>query len=512
MKKILSILLVLSMCITLVSCTKENKEEEYYPEIQMKKGVINLQMRDPDILDPILTGKLSVRDALLTVYEPLFNVTDTFALEPVLAETFAFNEGATVMTLKLKEGVLWHNNHVLTADDVIYTVNRIKENPSSSYYLNLEKLERAEKLSDYEVVFYLTGSYALFVYNLYFPIMHVNEDVASCVGTGPYRFKETDGKQLVLEKNTAWHMGEVKNDGVKFIYMKTTEMAQEAFSSGKIHAVTKNMLDTENFAIKGSHTKHIYTNGLFEFMGFNNTQGVFTDPLIRNAASHAINRDELAQLFDGATPSAFPVMRGSSAFSPVFETVNYSGDYAREIIFSAGWIDYDGDGVPSKMLNGMLRDLSVTIIVATQDSVRVQAAEMIKNHLTQAGFKVNVDVVDITAYNTRIYGGEFDIFLGAVYYDSPYDMTHLLTSSGPINYMGYRSGRMDDAIKLFSSSPDIDTATLAFSKIQSIYNEEQPIAGVVFRNSYVLTNSSVEGEINPFPYSPYANISNWIIK
>lgn len=511
MKKIISFILAAVLALPLSACNGNNAAENDKEENTQENGIINLQMRDPDILDPIKTEKKSVRSALLCVYEPLFNITENFALENVLAETYAFNESATVMTLKIKEGVLWHNNHVFTADDVVYTVEKIKSNPKSSYYLNLEKLDRAEKQGDYEVVFYLKEPYSLFVYNLYFPIMHTGSEEESLMGTGPYRFSETDGKQLVLTKNTAWHMGGVDNDGVRFIYMKTSAMAQEAFSSGKIHAVTCDMIDAENFAIKESNKKYTYPDGLFEFVGFNNTAGLFKDAALRRAASNAIDRSLLSEVFEGVG-AAFPVMQGSEAFSPIFESVNYGADYAMEIIFSSGWRDGDNDGTLKKAIDGEITELSVSLLVSDQDAKRVLAAEKIKEQLEAAGFGVKTEVVDITEYNTRVWGGEFDMFMGAVYYNSPYDMTELLSSSGKVNYMGYKDTQMDDALKLFLSSDNIDTSAVAFSKIQALYNDQQPIAALAFRTEYVLTNTAVEGEVAPFPYSPYANVSKWKLR
>ena len=512
MKKIISGILIICLFILTCSCTNDNKSQQEGDFITVQEGVINLQMRDPDILDPIKTQKQSVRNGLLTIYEPLYNITEEFGLEPNLATEYTFNDDSTVLSVKLKEGVLWHNNHVFTADDVVYTVEKIKNTPSSSYYINLEKLAYAQKISDYEVAFVLSEPYALFVYNLYFPIMHVNTSYEDFVGTGPYRFIENDGKELVLGKNMAWHMGEVKNDGVKFIYMKSTRMAQEAFSSGKLHGVTMDMLDTENFAIKESHVRNMYPTGLFEFMGFNTTKGVFTDPLLRQAASNALDRDDLAAVYQPSVGASFPVMKGSRAFSPTFETVEYGAEYASEVIFSAGWADSDNNGVPDKYIDGEVCDLSVNLIASNQDNKRAKAAEAIKGQLERAGFKVELEILPIDEYNQRIFGGQFDLFLGAIYFQTPYDVRELLKTRGKVNYTGYSSALMDEALSRFVSSGYIDNSTVAFSNVQSLYLTEQPIAGIAFRYSYVLTGKSITGEVKPYPYSPYVNVSEWIIK
>ena len=512
MKKILSWIVVITMVLMLCSCMKKGEVENEEGVEEIQNGIINLQMRDPDTLDVLLTEKQSVRDALLTIYEPLFNITDKFTLENVLAEKYAFNENCTALTVKIKEGVLWHNNRVFSADDVIYTVEKIKSSPKSSYYLNVEKVDNVKKINDYEVVFYLTEPYSLFVYNLYFPIMQTNADGEACIGTGPYLLKENDGKQLLLLKNPVWHKGEVKNDGVKFIFLRTSAMAQEAFSSGKIHAVTNTVLDTENFAIKESNNKYNFPNGLFEFIGFNTTNGIFAEEEMRRAAAYAVDREELAQAFDSATVSPFPVMKGSDDFTPIYETVDYSSEYAMEIIFSAGWRDNDNDGVFEKNTQSGEEELKVSFLVADQDKLRVEAAKKIAEQLSRAGFAVSMECVNITEYNTRIAGGEFDMFLGAVYYKSPYDMKEIMATGGKVNYTGFSDKAMDEAIELFSSASDLDTATVAFSKIQSVFNQKQPITGIVFRNSFIVTSETLEGDFCPYPYSPYVNVFEWTVK
>lgn len=518
-KKLLIVIMLIVLCLS--GCKGDTTPTEptggAAAEMAVKtegdlKSIIHLQMRDADVLDPILTKHQSVRDGLLTVFEPLFNVNESFGAEKVLAETYAFNDNATIMTLKIKEGVLWHNGHAFTADDVIFTVNKIKAHPESSYYINLETVDRVEKQNEYTVVFYLNRPNAHLIYSLYFPIEYRNMDSADrIIGTGPYMFEKTDGKSLTLTKNRSWHGGSADADGVEFIYMRTSKMAEEAFSSGKIHAITKEMLDTENFAIKEDHKKYTYPDGIFEFMGFNANRGIFKDSLIRIAAANAINRQTMERVFDDAIASGFPIMSKSEAFKPSFDANNYSIDYANELIFSAGWTDSDGDGVYDKYDGAEFKRLEFKLVVADRDPRRGQAAEAIKAELEAAGFSVTIELCDIDTYNTRVAGGDYDAFLGAVYYDAPYDISDLLKSDGYVNYQGYQSVDMDNALLAFSSAADENKAPGAFNEVQALFMTHQPLTGLVFRTTYVVTTHSISGNVKPYPYSPYANIANWSV-
>ncbi len=510
MKKLVSILIISAMLVSLCGC--EGKIEEVPTEAETvisEEKIINIQMREADTLDPILTARQSVRDALMTVYEPLFDIDESFTAIPVLAQSYAFNENATVMTLKIKEGVLWHNGQVFTSEDVIYTVNRIKENPQSSYYLNLARVDRVEKLNDYEVVFYLSEPDAFLVHSLYFPIMRANAEVEALTGTGAFMLKEMDGKTISLIKNSAWHRGEALCDGVKILGMRTAEMAQEAFSAGKIHAVTREMLDTENFAIKESNTRHIYPDGMFEFVGFNANEGIFTDALLRIAASNAINRTALEGIYSDARAAGFPIMPGSSAFSPSYELSEYNLDYAREVIFSAGWMDLDNDGKPEKVIDNNWTEMGFSLLVADSDPLRILAAEEVKKSLEEAGFTVHIELENIERYTEKIEEGDYDAFIGAVYCADPYDVSELLYSDGKVNFSGYGSPEMDFAVSELMSATSVDSVSVAFTKLQSLYIAYQPVAGLVFRTSYVVTSPYIEGEVKPYPYSPYANIALW---
>lgn len=520
-RKILAILVALATLLV-SACANDNnptEESDYLPadmavksDDQKAKSIIHLQMREVDVLDPILTSRQSVRDALLTVFEPLFNITDSFGLENVLAQSYAFNSDATMMTLQLKSGVLWHNGHALSADDVVYTVNKIKSHPQSSYYENCECVEKIEKTSESEVVFYLKRPNSNFVYSLYFPIEFRHFDnTETIVGTGAYMFSETDGKSLSLVKNPLWHGGEIGAEGIKFIYMRTSSMAEEAFKSGKLHAITKEMIDTDNFAIKKTYKKYEYPNGMFEFMGFNTNRGIFKNSLVRSAAANAINRSSMEEIFEGVQ-SGFPVMSKSEDFSPNFDLNSYSTDYAKEVVFSAGWSDIDGDGIYERINAEGIEKLQFTLLVSDRGKKRIEAAHALSEQLYEAGFSVTVEICDIETFNSRVAGGEYDAYLASVYTDEPYDVSMLLSGDGAVNYQGYKSEKTDEAILKFESASDRGEKVRAFNEIQSCYSAHQPLTGLVFRTTYVITTSSIKGEVKPYPYSPYANIATWIVE
>lgn len=512
-KKIFSFITAALLLLTAAGCENHTDGEEFnIDDIPSVGGVINLQMRTPDTLDPLLTERQTTRDALLIVYEPLFNVTDNFDIEGVLAESYEFSPDATRLTVKLRSDVRWHNGERFSPDDVIYTVNKIKENPQGSYHKNLEAVESVVKTGDSSVLFKLSRPYHQFVYALYFPIENEGVDAASaCVGTGPYMLSDIDSRRMTLRRFDGWHGTSAYADGINIFFMRTSLMAQEAFSSGKIHAVSGEMLDSENFAIKEGMNKTDYPNGVFEFMGFNTESGIFSDPLLRIAAANAVNRTEVENAYGTGVSSGFPVMTGSAAFSPSYETTSYDAEYAGEVIFSAGWTDIDYDNRPERVTDEGVRELSFTLLVSESSPPRVNAARTVKESLEEAGFTVTLKAVSQEEYNEKIAGGEYDAFIGAVYIYIPYDLSQLLSSEGEVNYFGYKSSDMDSALAALEGAGDNAGFSSAFNAVQSLFIAEQPLTGIIFGNSFVVTQPGIGKDIKPYPYSPYANISKWYL-
>ncbi len=503
---------ILTAAVMLVMCGCARVDEEPDEE-SASGGVIQLQMRVPDTLDVLLTERESVREAMLIVYEPLFDVTENFGIENVLAESYTFSADAMTLTVKLKSNVLWHNGEVLSAKDVVYTVEKIMSNPDSSYYDNLKNLESVAAAGNGDVVFRLKKPYSQFLYALYFPIENEGVNAAEAVvGTGAFRLEDRDDKQMILTRFDGWHGGKAVADKINIQYMRTSKMAQDAFSTGKLHAVSEKMIDSENYALKEGVVRTAYPNGVFEFLGFNTESGIFSDSLIRVAAANAVDRSALRAVFGATTGSGFPVMTSSAAFSPSYETTMYNVEYAQEIIFSAGWTDLDYDGKPEKAEGGTIKELAFTLIVSDSDNGRIAAADVVKEGLEEAGFTVAIEVLSGEEYQSRIKSGDYDAFLGAVFEAVPYDLEELMGSEGTVNFFGYATPEMDAALDAAAAASTQTAFTAAFTAIQSVFTADQPLAGLVFTDNAVITQSTVEGEIAPYPYSPYANIDKWSIK
>ncbi len=159
-----------------------------------------------------------------------------------------YNDDFTQMTVKLREGIDWSDGVAFTADDVIYTVETLKNTPGMYYHTEFNlSVDKVYKTDDYTVVFNLKepnsrfhayfldrwGACRIFPKHVWEKVdNHLTYEVYPPIGTGPYVLKEYDvgGYWFIYEKREDWDKtatgilyGEPKPKYVQFIYYGSAE-------------------------------------------------------------------------------------------------------------------------------------------------------------------------------------------------------------------------------------------------------------------------------------------------
>ncbi len=148
-----------------------------------------------DTLDPALVTSAADYFRLRMFYGSLTRLTSDLGYEPELAEEVLSNDDATEWTFKIRKGVEFHDGKTLTADDVIYTMNRhLGEDSISKASSLVSMVKEWKKVNDYEVKAILSSANAdlpIALGTFHFKILQEGtEDFSTAVGTGPYRVKE----------------------------------------------------------------------------------------------------------------------------------------------------------------------------------------------------------------------------------------------------------------------------------------------------------------------------------
>src|SRR3972149_2817877 len=169
----------------------------------LSEGIIGT----PRFINPVLALSDADKDLTALVYSGLMRKENNGDLSPDLAEKYEISDDGLIYTVTLKENIFFHDKEPVTAEDVIFTINKIKDpNIKSPRRLNWEGVT-AISVDDRTVEFTLKQPYSSFLNNLMIGILpaHLWKNVTpeefsfselniKAVGSGPYKITKVKNK------------------------------------------------------------------------------------------------------------------------------------------------------------------------------------------------------------------------------------------------------------------------------------------------------------------------------
>lgn len=328
---------------------------------------------NPIQLDPaVVTDGISFR-VVRQGCEPLLEfVPGTTQPGPNLASAWEVDESGTVWTLTLNEGINFHDGTPFNAEAVVWNFDRwrLTDHPQHFPEQVFEYFEAqwggfddeslitsVEATGEYEVTITLAEPMGAFLNNLAMPMFSIASPAAveaagvdygtpavgySC--TGPYRFVNwTSDVEVVLERNEDYWR-EIPGNVDTIIFRPIPDNASRfaALQAGTIDAFEQP--NVEDIAtIEGSDDLYIINRPSFNvlYLAFNYRIAEFRDPLVREAISLAINRQEIVDAFYVEGAVAANTMNPPSiaiGFNADVQTP-YDPERARELLAEAGFPD-----------------------------------------------------------------------------------------------------------------------------------------------------------------------------
>jgi oligopeptide transport system substrate-binding protein len=469
--------MVLSAAMLYSGCGEE--EEEPKPDESKMGGTFNCCLvSDPVSLDPAQLQESQGIEVAKQIYDGLMdNDPETMELVTAMAESYEPNEDASVFTFKLKEGVKFHNGRECTADDFVYSWNRICDPATASevsYHLSPIKgydemqegtateLEGVKALDDYTLEVTLSYPYADFVYHTAHPVFspvpeEAVEEVGSenftenPMGTGPFMFKEwVHEQQVVVEKFADYYGEPAYLDGVIFKVYMDEETAYQDFKAGQLDDA---QIPQGQFAVAEEEygDRAIFTPMLgIYYYGFNmNTEPWKSNPALRKALNYAVDRQTLCDVvMEGQrNPATGLVPEGIVGFQANAMEYSYNPEEAKKSLEEAGFPG--GQGLPELTLGyntGVGHD---TI------------AQFVQGNLVDVGVNFKIEGYEWGTYLDLIQAEQITFFRLGWLADYPimdnflYPMFYS-ENAGLDNMCYYNNPEVDELLMTARSTPDED--------------------------------------------------------
>lgn len=331
----------------------------------------------------------------LNVFDALTELQRDGKLNPRLAESWTFSPDLTEWTFKLRQGVKFHDGSPFIADDVVFTINRIKADNASPVRTFIRLVEKVEKVDSHTVLFKLTQPYGIFHRQIsYVNVMsktYVDKEgdqiyATRPVGTGPYKLvRWVKDDRMELEANADYWRGApaIKRATLRPIPSESSRTA--ALLSGEVDLVPT-LPPSLIEQLKSNRDLDVNTAPSFRviFIAFNVNKRPLDNAKVREAIDIAIDRPAITdKLLRGlGKPTGIMVPPMNIGYDPSFKPAPYEPQKAKQLVAESG---YDGTPIVIQYPNN-------NIVMANE------VVQAVAGYMTAAGLKVEIKPMEFTAF------------------------------------------------------------------------------------------------------------------
>lgn len=456
-KRFLYITIILIVSILLISGCG-NKSSEVISE-EKNQEITYASTSDAAGLSPIDTNDSISSNVTMQVYETLFiQDPETMEIEPLLAESYD-NPDENTWSIKLHEGIEFHDGTPLNAEAVKYTFEQIKDPDRAAPRASLlEPIESVEVEDEYTVILKTKKPYGPMLAAL----SHTNAAIVSPtadkegdinkepVGTGPFVFDEwKEGDHIKLERNEDYWRDPAELQTVTFKIVPEMSTAISMLETGEVQFIDNLPSDLLPRIESLNEVEVQKSEGTrVSFLGFNMEKEPFTDLKFRQAVAYGINQEAYVSQLNG-----LGIMNESIIGPKVFgyeEEAEDSGypfdqEKAKQMIEENG---YQGE--------------KITLLAANRDNY-MKMAEIVQSQLTDIGLDVEIETMEWATFLDAARKGNFEMtFLG--WANSTADGSELL-------YPNLHSDTIDASNYVRYSDPEFDK--IVVESRQSVDQDER---------------------------------------
>ncbi|MVO17966.1 ABC transporter substrate-binding protein [Parasedimentitalea huanghaiensis] len=385
-------------------------------------GIIVTYKDDVATLDPAIGYDWQNWSMIKSIFDGLMDYAPgTTDLVPGLAESYTISDDGQVFTFTLRPGVKFHNGREMTAEDVVYSLNRVTnpatQSPGAGFFGSIKgydavadgsasSLEGVHSDGPLSVTIELSRPDATFLHVLALNFASVvpEEAVAAAgddfgkhpVGTGAFSLGEwTIGQRLVFEKNAEyWRSGLPYLDSITFEVGQEPIVALLRLQNGEVDipgdgippAKFREVMDDPAQAARVVEGGQLHTG----YITLNTQMAPFDNVKVRQAVNMAINKDRIIQVINGRAVSATqPLPPSMPGYTDNYAGYAFDADAAKSLLAEAGF----ADGFETELY-----------VMNTDPNPRI--AQAIQQDLS--GIGVSVSIKSLAQASVIAAGGESD--------------------------------------------------------------------------------------------------------
>jgi len=463
---------------------------------------------EPPGLDPGQALGLHTLRVTAEIFETLVaTAVDSTDIVPGLAESWTTSSDGLVWTFKLRKGVRFHDGTPLDAAAVKFTFDRVID-PSHPHARSgkwsfvagyLATVKSVEVIDPQTVQLHLKYPTSSLLALLALPNCAIVSPTAFAkapadfdtrpVGSGRYKIESWErGSRLVLRRNDDYWGARGKPQTLVYRGIAEANSRVAELLTGGVDLILPIPPDFVGRLEKTSGVTVYKATGLtIWYVGFNVDKKPFTDRRVRQAFSHAVNREAITRdiLKGTGIPAVGPLLPGTWAFEPNVRKYPYDPAAAKKLLADAGypsglevelWVPESGSGMQAP----------------------VEMATVIQANLATAGVKAQLKTF------------EWGSYLGKVRAEAPalYALSWFLKSEDPDlsmyplffsknqplpNRANYNNPEVDQLLVQARQIAERSRRAELYRKAQRLIVEDAPMVFVDHEVQVVATRANVKG-------------------
>lgn len=501
---------------------------------ELSEGIIGT----PRFVNPVLAFSDPDRDLVSLVYSGLMRKDGSGALVPDLAENYEVSENGLSYTFKIKENAFFHDNTPVTADDIVFTINKIKDPIIKSPRKGNWDGVSVAKVDDRTVVFNLQQPYTSFLENATLGILpqHVwanspielNDANIRPIGSGPYMVKDVSKQssgtinfyELEAFKKFSISRPYIKKMMLRF-YQNENDLItaleeNKVEQASSITPANAEALREKGYRVESSTLPRIF--GLF----FNQSQNqIFIDKTVVRAIDQAIDKDRIISevLFGYGVAIEDPIPPNMIGYQKLTEERNTNHaemvEKVKADLAKSGWVIGESGFLEKTVTENKKKTTKVLeFSISTGNAPELaKSAALIQEDLASVGMKVEVKTFDVGNLNQSVIRPrKYDALLFGQIINNESDLFAFWHSSQRkdpgLNVAMYTNAKVDKILEDSFITTDANERVKKYAQFEDEIKKDMPAVFLYSPNFIYVVSKDVKGLSIDHVVSPAARFIN----
>jgi peptide/nickel transport system substrate-binding protein len=441
---------------------------------------------DPDVLDPTLARTFVGRVVFASLCDKLIDITPDLKLRPQLATEWSFSEDQKTLTMKLRQGVTFHDGEKFDAAAVKFNIERHLTLPGSYRKGEISAISGVEIVDDHTVKINLSSPFAPLLAQLTDRAgMMVSPKAAKALGdkfgaspvcSGPYKFVERVAQdRIVLERFPQyWNKDHYHFDRIVYLPITDATVRLANLQSGGLDMIER-LAPTDIQAVKKDPKLKLASIVELGYQGItiNVANGEraksnpLSDPRVREALDLSIDREALNQVvFEGE------FMPGNQWVPPTSPFYVKSVPLPKRDVARAKQLLKEA-GKPHPSIEFMIPN----------DTIQQQVAQVIQAMAQEAGFDLKLRATEFASSLQLGEKGDYDAYLLAWSgrTDPDGNLYNFVVCNMPNNYSHYCNKSVDEEIEAARRVNGVEERMKHYRPVAETLLKDRPIIYIFHR-------------------------------